>query len=552
MSEIWKNKLYFGDNLDILKEYIPDESVDLIYLDPPFNSNANYNVLFKESSGEQSSAQIKAFDDTWSWGLEADLEYDDLVMKTAPSFAGMIESLRRFLGQSDMMAYLVMMASRLLELHRVLKRTGSLYLHCDSTASHYLKIMMDQIFGAKSFRNEIIWKRSATHGDAHRFGPVHDVLLFYSKSDTYTWNTLYQPYDPTYVAKHYRRTDPDGRRWQDDNLTAPGIRNGESGKSWHGIDVASKGIHWKFTINTLEDMDKKGKIHWTSNGLPRYKRYLDEQPGVPIQDVWTDIKPINSQAQERLGYPTQKPEALLERILRASSNEGDLVLDPFCGCGTALAVAERLHRRWIGIDITHLAISLMRHRLHDAYGRELAPYEVLGDPKDVASAQSLALEDRYQFQWWALGLLDARPAKDDRKKGADAGIDGVIRFFEDPESKATRQIIIQVKSGHVNASMIRDLKGVVEREAAAIGVFVTLEPATRNMLNEASSAGFYRPELLGGRYPKIQILTIEDLLNGKAIDYPRYGIGTFKKARLTSKAGGTVQADLFGSRDGTV
>ena len=305
--------------------------------------------------------------------------------------------MREFLGQNDMMAYLTMMAQRMVELHRVLKPTGSIYLHCDPTASHYLKLLMDAVFGIENFKNEIVWKRTSAHSDAKRYGRITDIIFFYTKSDQWTWNLQYQPYDEAYKAR-FRYTDPDGRVWTDDNLTAKGLAGG-------GYEYEYKGARslWRVPLETMRRLDAEGRLHFTSRGGIRRKRYLDELEGRPVQALWDDIGPINSQAKERLGYPTQKPEALLERIISASSNEGDVVLDPFCGCGTAVAVAERLKRRWVGIDITHLAISLMKSRLHDTFGEQLSEYEVVGVPQDLESAEALAQQDRYQFEWWALG-----------------------------------------------------------------------------------------------------------------------------------------------------
>ncbi|MCI0440863.1 MAG: site-specific DNA-methyltransferase, partial [Chloroflexi bacterium] len=367
-TEAWKNKLYFGDNLDILREHVADESVDLIYLDPPFNSNATYNVLFAEKSGEQSAAQITAFEDTWHWGYESEYAYEEVVRDGPQKLSKLLEAMRSFLGQNDMMAYLTMMAQRMVELHRVLKSTGSIYLHCDPTASHYLKVLMDSVFGASQFRNEIVWKRTTAHNDPKRYGANIDIILYYSKSNKWTWNPQHQPYKEEYKAR-YRFSDPDGRLWTDDNLTAKGLSGG-------GYDYEYKGVRslWRVPLETMQRLDEEGRLHFTRAGGIRFKRYLDEMKGRPLQALWDDIDAINSQARERLGYPTQKPEALLERIIQASSNEGDLVLDPFCGCGTAIAVAERLKRRWIGIDITHIAITLMRHRLHDTFKDELSPY----------------------------------------------------------------------------------------------------------------------------------------------------------------------------------
>ncbi len=535
----WKNKLYFGDNLDILRDHIADESVDLIYLDPPFNSNATYNVLFAEKNGAQSAAQITAFEDTWHWNIETEEAYTELVQDSPRKLADLIQALRSFLGQNDMMAYLVMMAARLEEMQRVLKSTGSIYLHCDPTASHYLKLLMDGVFGPQQFRNEVIWKRTSAHSSATRYGPVHDVLLFYTKTGDFVWNPQHQPFDEEYIASHYRNVDEQGRAFTLSDLTAAGTRKGSSGQPWRGYDPASKGNHWKFTLENLEHLDANGRIYWPlKGGWPRYRRYLDEQRGVPLQDVWVDIDPINALAVQRLGFPTQKPDALLGRVVCASSPKDGLVLDPFCGCGTTVAVAEKLGRRWIGIDITHLAITLMRHRLEDAFGTELSPYEVVGDPKDLASAQALAQHDRYQFQWWAFGKVAARPGND-KKKGPDAGVDGIIRFFDDNSGKA-KTILVQVKSGGVKRGDVATLKGDMEREKAVIGAFITLEDPTGPMRKEAASAGFYEPQHFPGlRYPRIQILTIDDLLAGKQIEYPRLAPeGTFKRAERKRKTVG--------------
>jgi site-specific DNA-methyltransferase (adenine-specific) len=544
----WKNKLYFGDNLYILREHVASESIDLIYLDPPFNSNATYNVLFQEKSGEKSAAQITAFEDTWHWGMESEYAYQEVVKEGSRKLADLLQAMRTFLGQNDMMAYLVMIAQRMVELHRVLKPTGSIYLHCDPTASHYLKLLMDAVFGPQNFRNEVVWKRTYAHGSSRRYGPVHDIMLFYSRSGIYKWADFKVAPDPKYVGQHFTYEDSAGRKFQPISLTGAGVRHGESGKPWRGIDPTAVGRHWALpgailerlgiiTGATVQDkldaLDKAGMVFWPEkkDGVPRLKWYADQLVGVALLDVWTDINPISPRVKERLGYPTQKPEALLERIIAASSNEGDLVLDPFCGCGTTIAVAERLKRWWIGIDITHLAISLMRHRLYDTFGPELSPYEVIGDPKDLESARALAEENRFQFEWWSLGLVDARPAQD-KRKGADRGVDGYINFFDDNSGKA-KTMVVQVKSGHVNAAYVRDLKGVLEREKSPIGILITLEEPSRPMLQEAAAGGFYEPEHFPGhQYPRIQILTIKELLEGKEAQYPRIAPpATFKRAQ---------------------
>ncbi|NJK81958.1 MAG: site-specific DNA-methyltransferase, partial [Chloroflexaceae bacterium] len=411
MQPLTRNTLFYGDNLPILQDYIASESVDLVYLDPPFNSNRNYNVLFKDESGRESEAQMTAFEDTWHWDAKAAATFDALMTTAPPDVSTMIAALHKIVGRNQMMAYLVMMTARLIELHRVLKPTGSLYLHCDPTASHYLKIVLDVIFGAENFRGEIIWKRTSAHNSAKRPGPIHDVILMYSKTDTHIWNIQYQPYDEGYVKQFYRYVDEQGRRYRLSDLTGSGVRYGETGQPWRGIDVTAKGRHWSVPSAELDKLDAEGRIYWPPKGsVPSYKRYLDEMPGVPMQDVWTDIPPIQPHAAERLGYPTQKPLALLERIIQASSNEGDVVLDPFCGCGTAIAAAQKLGRRWIGIDITHLAVGLQKNRLLDMFGlKPRIDYDVRGEPTDLSAAQELAASDPYQFQFWAVSLINAQP-----------------------------------------------------------------------------------------------------------------------------------------------
>ena len=523
------NKLYFGDNLDILRENVADESVDLIYLDPPFNSNTTYNVLFRERSGQDSAAQITAFEDTWTWSIESEIAFQDVVTSGPEKLGDLLQAMRRFLGQNDMMAYLTMMAQRMAELHRVLKPTGSVYLHCDPTASHYLKLMLDAVFGNGNYKNEIVWKRSSAHNDSGTCGRTHDIIFLYTKDRLkLTWNNQYQEYDASYVESHYRRKTEDGRIYRTDNLTATSLSGGGYEYEWNGVTRL-----WRSPRETMERLHNDGRIHYTRNGVAEYIRFLDEMPGVPLQDLWTDLPPINSQAKERLGFQTQKPEALLERIINASSNEGDVVLDPFCGCGTAIAVAERLKRRWIGIDITHVAISLMKSRLRDSFNSDLSDYDVIGVPQDVESARALAVESehdgRYQFEYWALGLVDARPAN--KGRGADSGIDGYINFFDDNSGQAKR-IIVQVKSGNVRRDMIATLKGDMARENAEIGLFITLNQPTRPMIQEATSAGIYTPEHYPDHhYPRVQILTIEELLSGTQAEYPRYAPdATFARA----------------------
>jgi site-specific DNA-methyltransferase (adenine-specific) len=502
------NKLFYGDNLDILRRYINDETIDLIYLDPPFNSNATYNVLFSQQDGTQSAAQIQAFEDTWRWDENAARAYE-LTVEQGGSVADALRAFRMLLGNSNMMAYLAMMAPRLVELHRVLKDTGSLYLHCDPTASHYLKVLLDSIFGPEFFRNEIIWKRQSAHSDAVGYGSVHDVILFYIKSTNATWNSVFQEYNSEYVEKYYRYQDADGRKWMSGDLSAAGLSGGGYEYEWKGVVR-----EWRCPIETMEKLDRENRIYYTKNGIARIKRYLDEAKGLPAQDIWYDVQSLRSWHDERLGYPTQKPEALLERIISASSNEGDIVLDPFCGCGTAIAAAQKLNREWIGIDITELSISLIKIRLADQFGDELI-YEVYGEPTTIDGARKLSDMDKYQFEWWALGLVGARPT--DPKKGADRGIDGRL-YFHDDESGKTKQVIISVKGGSTGVSHIRDLVGVLDRENAQIGVLITLRDPTQPMRTEAASAGFY--DSPWGKHPRVQIITIEELLVGSQIDMP--------------------------------
>ena len=531
-----ENTLYYGDNLDILRRYIEDESVDLIYLDPPFNSKATYNVLFGEKNGSQAAAQIEAFDDTWHWDENSARAYRQTVERGGEVSRAM-QAFRKLLGCNDMLAYLAMMAPRLVELRRVLKPTGSIYLHCDPTASHYLKILMDAVFGPKHYRNEIIWKRTTAHSDSGTCGNTHDVIFLYTKTEDFVWNKQYQPYDQSYIQSHYRRVDEHGRRYRTDNMTAYGLSGGGYTYEWNGVTKL-----WRYPKERMRELDEQGRIYYTRTGTAEYKRYLDEMPGVPVQDIWDDISPINSQAKERLGYPTQKPEELLERIIEASSNGGDLVLDPFCGCGTTVTVAESLNRRWIGIDITHLAIGLMKHRLRDTFADEVE-YEVIGEPVAVTGAQTLANNDPYQFQWWALGLVGARPVE--QKKGADKGIDGRL-YFHDEAKGDTKQVIISVKAGHTGVAHVRDLRGVVEREDAEIGVLITMQEPTGPMEQEAASAGFYHSPGWNTDHPRLQVLTVAELLGGKGIDMPPLGqvSRTFRKAPRSKQEPGATQGKM--------
>jgi site-specific DNA-methyltransferase (adenine-specific) len=433
------NTLYYGDNLQILREHIKDESVDLIYLDPPFNSNANCNVLFRSPAGERSHAQIEAFEDTWHWTEEAEQAFDEVMRSGNTDAAELLRAIRSFLKENDMMAYLTMMAVRLLELHRVLKSTGSLYLHCDPTASHYLKLLLDGIFGASRFQNEITWKRrvgfsSAVH-ESRRFGVCTDIILFFAKSDESEFNPQYNRDDPEYqryIDERFTSVDENGRRFQPTSLVNPAPRPNLM-YEYKGYAPPPNG--WMISREKMEQWDKEGRIYFPKepSGRLRRKSYADELRGMPIQNLWLDIAEINSRADERLGYPTQKPVALLERIISAPSNEGDLILDPFCGCGTTIHAAQKLKREWIGIDITNLAISLIEKRLTDAFPG--VKFEVHGTPTDMDGARALAAKDKYQFQWWAVSLVKAVPYGG-KKKGADSGIDGFIYFKPDARTTA--------------------------------------------------------------------------------------------------------------------
>lgn len=511
------NVLYYGDNLRILREYVADESVDLVYLDPPFKSNQDYNVLFKEQTGTRVAAQIMAFEDTWNWNSEAEKAFEDIVTRGGQT-GRVIEAYAAFLRKTDMLAYLVMMAPRLLEMRRVLKPTGSIYLHCDPTASHYLKMLMDAVFGAPHFRNEIIWQRTNAHNIKAKYHMrVHDVILFYTKGDSYTWNQPYSDYSEAQLGRY--REDQDGRLYTSQDLTMMSktkARNFE----WRGTHPPENRA-WAVSREQLEKWWNEGLILTRSDGVPRLdglKVYLDNMPGKCTLDIWTDIKRIGNTSKERLGYATQKPKALLERIIEANSREGDVVLDPFCGCGTTIEVAQALKRKWIGIDITHLAIKLIKKRLKDAFGGK-AKYEIVGEPVDLSGARELAAQDKFEFQWWALSLVDAAPERDARKKGADQGIDGV-RTFIDGKNRQPQHIIFSVKGGAVSVKDVRDLGHVVQRENAAIGVLVTLEKPTSPMLKEAVTSGLYHSDFKDTRHPKLQVITIEELLDSKELDLP--------------------------------
>ncbi len=491
MSDIKTNRLYFGDNLPFLRnpDYFPSESVDLIYLDPPFNSSQDYNVLYKEADGTPSTAQVKAFSDTWKWDESAEWalhEINQVSSSASRELVGLMNALEKFLGRTPMLAYLTQMTVRLVELRRILKPSGSLFLHCDPTASHYLKLVLDGIFTPRGFKNEIIWHYRRWPAKSSRLQRMHDIILFYSKSSQNNiFNTLFEP-----------NSDGTIRRWK----------------------------------------GKKSFVQYEAGRRHFSKMTVEDSLGAPMDDVW-DIPVINSQAKERQGYPTQKPLELLRRIISISSNPGAIILDPFCGCGTTIDAVEALNqefptespRQWIGIDITHLAIDLIKSRLAQRFGLGRGDYSVIGEPTTLGEAQALALEDRYQFQYWALGLVGARPWGDEKKKGKDRGVDGYRMFLHGPE-RSYQKCIIQVKSGKVGSSLIRDLKGTMEREGSELAAFITLEKETAEMRAEALAAGYYHSDVMNRDYQSIQILTIEELLKDSEIfkippggDYSKIG-----------------------------
>jgi site-specific DNA-methyltransferase (adenine-specific) len=525
------NKLFYGDNLDVLREHIASESADLIYLDPPFNSNANYNILFKSKTGDGSDAQIEAFEDTWHWNDHAEDAFDQVIRSGNTDAAELLRAMRQFLGENDMMAYLAMMAIRLIELHRVLKPTGSLYLHCDPTASHYLKLLLDGVFGGENFRNEIIWRRykrpKGSQFAARKFGSSSDTIFFYTKSDAFTFDLdrVRTPLSEDDIARMYPHEDEKGRY-----SSGPLLRSDTMGPrpnlvfEFKGYTPGSAG--WRMTKTKLEALDAAGDIFFTSTGLPRRKVRPADEHGAAVDNIWTDIEALGSWTHERLGYPTQKPLALLERIISASSNEGDVVLDPFCGCGTAVHAAQKLGRQWIGIDVTHLAISLIEKRLKDAFPG--IHFEVHGTPKDLASAQDLATRDKYQFQWWAVSMVEALPFGG-KKKGADGGIDGIIYFK--PDGKRTEKALVSVKGGgNVSVNMIRDLHSAMEREKAPMGVFITAALPTKPMETEAAAVGRFEDEW-GRTYPRLQIITLAELFQGKKPDIPFVDPASVKRAK---------------------
>lgn len=505
------NQLFYGDNLEVLRKYIRDESVDLCYIDPPFNSKRNYNQIYN-NIGSEDKAQAQAFIDTWEWNSLAEEGYsqilDNYQGKFTSQIIALIAGLKEVLGKGSLLAYLVSITLRVVEIHRVLKPTGTFYLHCDPTSSHYLKLVVDAIFCSQGgeFQNEIIWHYSGWNARLKQsFSSRHDVILFYSKNQKSAFYSYALDWeseeDYVRLRKQKIRMDTDGRKYV--------LSDAGSGK--------------------------------------RVKRYLEEAMayGKPIDDVW-EIDKLNNSSKERLGYPTQKPEALLERIIKASSNEDDTILDAYCGCGTTVAVAQKLNRKWIGIDITYQSISLILKRIENSYGKNVInEIKLDGIPKDLKSALALANREddrtRKEFEKWAVLTYSNNRAAINQKKGADKGIDGFAYFLE--EGQGHKKIILQVKSGNVNSRDIRDLHGTIAREGAAMGIFITLKSPTSPMLIEAKECGVYQHKVMGRSYPCIQIVTVKDILeDGKRLDIP-LSLEVLRTAEKQSN--NSVQLDIF-------
>lgn len=508
--------LYYGDNLDVLQS-LPGESVDLVYLDPPFNSARNYNVIFARGEhADAAGAQIQAFEDTWEWTHATEEQFSEYLNGGVP--LRVAEALRAFhtlLGENDALAYLVNMAPRLVELHRLLKGTGSFYLHCDPTMSHYLKVLLDAIFDPRSFRNEIIWKRYGTHNDhgqgSKHFGRAHDIILFYTKSAESKWAQIFGSYDDDYVSENYRGDDNDGRgRYMTKPLTAPGgAEKGNPVYEWNGHTRA-----WRYSQETMQKLHDDNRLHYSKTGYARQKHYISEAKGVPLQDIWLDPKPLTGKNAERLGYPTQKPRALLERIIEATTEPGDVVLDPFCGCGTTVDAAQKLGRQWIGIDITYIAVDLILKRLEHSYGADiLKEIEIDGLPRDAGAAQALFDRNPFDFERWAVSFLNAQP---NEKQVGDKGIDGIARFQLDGGVKNLGRVLVSVKGGkQLNPAMVRDLSGTVDTQKAEMGVLITQHEPTRGMIDAANHGGTYTHPANGQTFPRLQIITTSDLLAGK-------------------------------------
>jgi len=577
------NSLLYGDNLAIMREKIASETVDLVYLDPPFKSDLNYNVLFKADGLHADDAQVTAFKDTWTWDEAAQATYDELQNIPNVTLVNLVNALRVGLERTPMLAYLVNMAIRLIEIDRVLKPTGSVYLHCDPTAAHYLKILMDAVFGPTNFRSEIVWRRTGSHNKARRWAPIHDVIFFYTKSNEYTWNHPRRPYMLGHVKDNFIQGE-DGSYKTDyygNVLTGSGTRGGESGKIWRGFDPTAKGRHWAVPGKIWEEVGidpegltqhqkldllfEKGFITITEgDAWPMYERTITPNDGPAAPDMWAfqpytegtvfgtsegidaDVRWLSPQDAERLGYPTQKPVAILKHIINASSRPGELVLDPFCGCGTTIAAAQMLARRWIGVDISPFAIELIRRqRLEGAFPhlRVGVDYKIEGLPTTLEGARMMVEEDKVRkgFEIWVVSKIDGIP---NDKKGADKGVDGRIPFK--PDGKTTKFAVVSVKSGKLKADDVRSLMAVAKREEASslgFGILVVLNSPTAGMKADAASCGTV--EMHGHRYPLVQILTVEDILKGKKPHLPLLDptVAHRKKANMADVQGSLLPED---------
>ena len=526
------NELYYGDNLEVLRNKIEKDSVDLCYIDPPFNSKRNYFQIYT-NVGKEDQAQAQAFIDTWTWNMLAEQALREISCNENGRYTtqtvDLMKGLYAVLGAGGLLSYLLSMTQRVNEIQRVLKPTGSFYLHCDPTASHYLKLVLDSVFCPRGgdYVNEISWRRTNTKNDykqgAQNWGRVRDVIFTYTKNANLkrTFNQQFTKYSDDYLEKFYKHQDADGRRYTLSDLAAPGAGSrGHPSYEFMGVTR-----FWRYNKEKMELLLQEGRIIQSKHGaVPRYKRYLDEMSGVSICDDWGDIPSIQAQSKERLGYPTQKPEALLERIIQASSNEGDVILDAYCGCGTTVAVAQRLNRNWIGIDITYQSIAVILKRVKEKFGAEVADaIKLSGIPKDMESARALALKKddrlRKEFEKWAVLTYTNNQAAINEKKGADKGIDGVAYIITGNHS--SEKVVFQVKSGKVGRGDIAKLRGDQAREQAVMAFLITLNDPTKDMLDEALAAGIYHYPLLHRDYPCIQIVTIRDMLEQKQLfDFP--------------------------------
>lgn len=557
--------LFYGDNLDVLRHrsHVPDESVDLCYIDPPFNSKRDYNQIYNNIAGEKDRAQAQAFVDTWTWDEAASRGFveilDNADGRFQPKTVELIKGLSKVIDEGSLLAYLVSITLRVTEIHRKLKPTGSFYLHCDPTASHYLKLLLDSVFCTQGgdFKNEIVWRRTGAHSPGRRFGPIHDTLLFYTKSTTdYYFNVVRTPYMKGHVEKRYTLDERTGRLQFTSGgnvLTGSGLRTGESGAQWKGFDPSASSRHWAIpgflaeqmppdfqelgTLDKLDALYDAGLIEIDADtAWPQPVRYLRKGDGNALGDIWAaqpytegtvygtnacidaDVQWLGPTDPERLGYPTQKPKGLLSRIIRSSCPTGGTVLDAYCGCGTTIAVAQQLKCNWIGIDITFQSISLILKRLEDHFDKATASAVKLnGVPRDMASAHALARKKddrvRKEFEKWAVLTYTNNRGVIKEKKGADGGVDGVVYFLATPKENAT--MIFQVKSGAVQRGDIAKLRGDMEREKAAMATLITLEEPTQAMIKEARSAGHYRHEVMGRDYDRIQIVTVREIVEAK-------------------------------------